>query len=313
VTIFSDALRNLMALPGARYLCCAEQGTGAIIAERGIRVVDPEEVVAWLEGVGLLLARGPDADELDDLMVTSGRHYHVLRQIAADGWPPIVVYLCLDRARSNLALARRELAVLNLARNGVPALESGDRAAPDRAAAPGHAPVPPAAAPPAPRSSTERRPTSAQVEDSTPPSGRATRAPSSGRSGPSPPGSVPKSRPKPSPRSKASARARPSPTPRKPTPPGPGDGGAGDGGGGEGSKGDGAKGADGERGGSAPAGPADGPPLPRRVPTPPPPPLPRPAEVGPDAGVGRPAPGGRGWAHDVGTMRRLLSALRCLK
>lgn len=48
-------------------------------------------------------------DELEDVLVTLGSQYHVLRPLTSN--PGVFIYLAVDRARSNLALAR--LAVKN--------------------------------------------------------------------------------------------------------------------------------------------------------------------------------------------------------
>lgn len=45
---------------------------------------------------------------LEDFILTSGEHYHLVRPIGAA--QSLLVYLCVERARANLASARRELA-----------------------------------------------------------------------------------------------------------------------------------------------------------------------------------------------------------
>ena len=49
-------------------------------------------------------------DELDDLIVTSRRAYHLVRQLDGPDGEFLLVYLRLDRPRANLAMARRALA-----------------------------------------------------------------------------------------------------------------------------------------------------------------------------------------------------------
>jgi hypothetical protein len=81
-------------------------------------------------------------------MIISGQAYHVVRQVAAQSTRPLLIYLCLDRERANLAAARRELAAADVQ-------ERLSGAAPDvveREPTPS-APAVPAALPiPAPRS-----------------------------------------------------------------------------------------------------------------------------------------------------------------
>lgn len=47
-------------------------------------------------------------DEIEDILITLGRQYHLIRLNKAR--PAVFFYLALDRARSNLALARYALA-----------------------------------------------------------------------------------------------------------------------------------------------------------------------------------------------------------
>jgi hypothetical protein len=78
-------------------------------------------------------------DELDDVMITGRRSYHLVRPLGSGA--EVLVYLRLDRSRSNLAAARRELAAVRLA---------GGAGTPDQAVAP-----------PAPASARTRDDTSA--------------------------------------------------------------------------------------------------------------------------------------------------------
>lgn len=104
---YSDALQELLRLPGARYSCIADAVSGRVLAEHGKGVVDPTAVLGW---GGTALRDLDGADDLDDLIVTGARTYHLVRRAAAGSGPPLLVYVCLERARSNLALARRALA-----------------------------------------------------------------------------------------------------------------------------------------------------------------------------------------------------------
>nr|WP_223303981.1 hypothetical protein [Dokdonella koreensis] len=44
-------------------------------------------------------------DTIEDILITLGKQYHIIRPVVAK--PGLFVYLVLDKARSNLALARR--------------------------------------------------------------------------------------------------------------------------------------------------------------------------------------------------------------
>jgi hypothetical protein len=106
------------------------------------------------EAARFLAAAG---DGLDDLMVTSRRAYHLVRQVESGLPEPVLVYLCLDRGRGNLALARRELAATRLGERAdvpaqaLPPVAERTGAAPTVAVPPAPATAPPAAGPPAAR------------------------------------------------------------------------------------------------------------------------------------------------------------------
>jgi predicted regulator of Ras-like GTPase activity (Roadblock/LC7/MglB family) len=47
-------------------------------------------------------------DTIEDMLITLGQHYHILRPIPT--LPGLFVYLVLDKARANLAMARYKVA-----------------------------------------------------------------------------------------------------------------------------------------------------------------------------------------------------------
>jgi hypothetical protein len=48
-------------------------------------------------------------DGLEDVMVTFGSRFHLIRHVRADSAQPVVLLVVLDRSRANLAMARREI------------------------------------------------------------------------------------------------------------------------------------------------------------------------------------------------------------
>ena len=47
-------------------------------------------------------------DEIEDILITLGKHYHLIRPLRAR--PGVFFYVVLDRTRSNLAMARMKVA-----------------------------------------------------------------------------------------------------------------------------------------------------------------------------------------------------------
>jgi hypothetical protein len=172
VMALADALHSLLRLPGATYSCVVERDSGRVLAELGqgeaatgdSEGVVPYSVPRWGTAVAAMFD-STSGDELDDVMITGRRSYHLVRPIGPGA--SVLVYLRLDRSRSNLAAARRELATVRLgsgaappAPAAVPAARSGSDAAVPPARSGSDAAVPPArsrsdAAVPASRSRTE--------------------------------------------------------------------------------------------------------------------------------------------------------------
>lgn len=138
---FSEALRTITSLPGARYCCIAEQPSGTVLEERGERPPWATPVIEW----GRIVAESPALHgDLQDLAITGGRHYHLLRRIRVGDPAPLLGYLCLDRAGANLAQARLALSALRPDLAGsVPAqaLPPARETIPDRAPGPTRLPT----------------------------------------------------------------------------------------------------------------------------------------------------------------------------
>lgn len=100
-------VRALTAVPGSTHAAVVDERSGALLAESG-PVGSDTPLTALLTWARRTTAR-PGPGDLDDLVVTTDRAFHVLRRRTADG-APVWTYLRVDRSRGNLALARRAAA-----------------------------------------------------------------------------------------------------------------------------------------------------------------------------------------------------------
>jgi len=148
-----DMVLGLLDLPGSRYSCVADRESGRILIQFGTAAVDPAVVLRW--GMEATTALGTAANGgLEDFILTSCGHYHLLRPMGEA--QSLLVYLCVDRARVNLASARRELAAARPIEVDNTPPPAPQHRHPPAVSRPSKLPL--AASPPARRRQAERRP-----------------------------------------------------------------------------------------------------------------------------------------------------------
>jgi hypothetical protein len=107
------ALDPVAHIDGFLLGCLVDTSTGMILAARkdqdDISLPAAAAGAADIANVLSLLAGELPADGLEDVMVTFRSQLYVIRLISGDLEPNIVLLVVLDRARANLALARREI------------------------------------------------------------------------------------------------------------------------------------------------------------------------------------------------------------
>ena len=94
--------------------CLMDASTGMVLASRqeqdGISLPTAAAGAADIANVvGLLAAGLAIADGPEDVMVTFRDHFHVIRPVGLDPGSQILLLVILDRERTNLAMARREI------------------------------------------------------------------------------------------------------------------------------------------------------------------------------------------------------------
>jgi predicted regulator of Ras-like GTPase activity (Roadblock/LC7/MglB family) len=104
----TECLDTLLKVEGAQAAALVDSNSGMMLGSAGWGVDmelaaagNTEVVRAKLKTMKSL---GMD-DTLEDILITLGRQYHIVRPVRRR--PGIFVYLVLERAKSNLALARR--------------------------------------------------------------------------------------------------------------------------------------------------------------------------------------------------------------
>lgn len=115
--ILSEAdtlLAPVTEIDGFVLACLVDASTGMVLASRqasdGMSLPSVAAGAADISHVLSLLGGQLAMDEgLEDVMVTFSRHFHVIYPVSPDPDARIVLLVILDRAKTNLAMARREI------------------------------------------------------------------------------------------------------------------------------------------------------------------------------------------------------------
>ena len=104
----NEGLAKLLEIDGAMCAAVVDANSGMLLGKAGsgvdldLAAAGNTEVVRakmkTMKSLGL-------NDTIEDILITLGKQYHIIRPVQAKAG--IFIYLVLDKARANLALARR--------------------------------------------------------------------------------------------------------------------------------------------------------------------------------------------------------------
>ena len=114
-----NCLQEAMAIPGALGASLVDYTTGFPVASTGAApnsdhdgaAAGTADVVQAANNRALFTSALPH-DLLEDVIITTAGGYHLLRPVQTDFDSRLVLYVWLDRALGNLAVARRRMQTL---------------------------------------------------------------------------------------------------------------------------------------------------------------------------------------------------------
>jgi hypothetical protein len=108
------ALKSAMEIEGALGAALVDYESGMSLGSLGGgRYLDLEVAAAGNTEVLRAKMRAMRAlhldDTIEDILITLGRQYHLIRLLRTDRSATLFMYLALDRGKANLAMARHQL------------------------------------------------------------------------------------------------------------------------------------------------------------------------------------------------------------
>lgn len=108
------SLKEMMQIDGTIGAAIVDYGSGMALGTLGgSKDLDLQIAAAGNTEVVKAKLRTMDSlglkDGIEDILITLGSQYHIIRPISGRGGKGLFLYLALDRGRSNLAMARHQL------------------------------------------------------------------------------------------------------------------------------------------------------------------------------------------------------------
>jgi hypothetical protein len=108
-----NSLAYVMHLPGVIGACIVDISTGQTLARVGDGTLNIEIAAAGNTDVVRAKIRTMDElnlqDEIQDILITLGTQYHIIRPLTGKGSAGLFMYVALDKEKSNLALSRHKV------------------------------------------------------------------------------------------------------------------------------------------------------------------------------------------------------------
>lgn len=110
MTSINQSMQELLSIDGAMCAALVDSSSGMILGQLGSGV-DLEIAAAGNTEVVRAKSKTMRAlgitDAIEDILITLGKQYHIIRPMARK--EGLFLYIVLDKAKSNLALARRKV------------------------------------------------------------------------------------------------------------------------------------------------------------------------------------------------------------
>ena len=109
----NEVLADVLELDGALGACVVDSNSGMMLGSKGggvdleIAAAGNTEVIRAKRKTMKALALG---EAIEDILITLGSQYHLLRPLSTN--EALFIYLVLDKAKGNLAMARLKLSGL---------------------------------------------------------------------------------------------------------------------------------------------------------------------------------------------------------
>jgi len=109
-----ESLPKLMEIDGVIGCCIVDSNSGMMLGAAGGGSISLEVAAAGNTEVVRSKRKTMKAlnmnDQIEDMLITLGRQYHLIRPLASND--ALFIYLVLDKQKANLAMARHQLAVI---------------------------------------------------------------------------------------------------------------------------------------------------------------------------------------------------------